>query len=114
MKEILDRVPTQANRYLVTPEGGGTPFYATITRADEPVEAGTPVGRALFMTLQGMEASSITFNPDGSVTQIFDTGTLTITFPNSTTIIERFVGEKYTVTKTTTFNLDGSITEVIS
>lgn len=113
MREVIDRVPADPNRYLVTPEGG-TPFNAVITRADNPTEEGTLIGRALFMALQGMEASLTEFNPDGSITETYDTGVLTTTFPDADTIVETFVGDKGTVVKTTTFNLDGSISEVIS
>lgn len=37
---MRDRQPLQPNRVLVTPENGSTPFYATITRADEPADEG--------------------------------------------------------------------------
>jgi hypothetical protein len=114
MREVVDRVPTQANRVLITPEGGGTPFYAELTRADSPTEAGTPVNRSLFMALQGMEANETVFNADGSITETFDTGVLTTTFSDADTIVETFVGDDYTITKTTTFNSDGSISEVVS
>jgi hypothetical protein len=115
MRDVVDRVPANPNRYLVTPEGGGAPFNAVITRADNPTKKGTPVGRALFMALQGMEPSLTEFEVDGSITETFDTGVLTTTFPDANTIVETFVGaEGGTVTKTTTFNPDGSISEVIS
>lgn len=41
---MQDRIPTPGmeGRVLVTPEGGGTPFYATITMADNPTQEGTP------------------------------------------------------------------------
>lgn len=48
----VDRVPTRANRVLVTPENGGTPYYATITRADEPSVVGTPVNAANLNAMQ--------------------------------------------------------------
>ena len=48
----VDRVPTRANRVLVTPEDGGTPYYATITRADEPSVVGTPVNAANLNAMQ--------------------------------------------------------------
>ena len=54
----VDRVPTRANRVLVTPENGGTPYYATITRADEPSVVGTPVNAANLNAMQ--EASGLT------------------------------------------------------
>jgi hypothetical protein len=56
----VDRVPTRANRVLVTPENGGTPYYATITRADEPSVVGTPVNAANLNAMQN--AAGLTAN----------------------------------------------------
>ena len=41
-----DRVSLNPGRVLVTPEGGGTPYYATLTRADNPTQEGTPLNKA--------------------------------------------------------------------
>lgn len=60
----VDRVPTRANRVLVTPENGGTPYYATITRADEPSVVGTPVNAANLNAMQnaaGLSASKYVY-----------------------------------------------------
>jgi hypothetical protein len=40
---FVDRVATKPNRYKVTPENGGEPYYAILERADEPVVEGTPL-----------------------------------------------------------------------
>lgn len=48
MIEVKDRIPGIPNRIKITPVGGGAPFYATWERADEPLEIGTPVNKALF------------------------------------------------------------------
>lgn len=37
---MRDRQPLDPNRVLITPENGATPFYATITRADNPADEG--------------------------------------------------------------------------
>lgn len=37
---MRDRQPLRPNRVLVAPENGSAPFYATITRADEPADEG--------------------------------------------------------------------------
>lgn len=37
---MRDRQPLQPNRVLITPENGSAPFYATITRADDPADEG--------------------------------------------------------------------------
>ena len=39
---FTDRVATQPNRYKITPTSGST-YYATLERADEPTELGTPL-----------------------------------------------------------------------
>jgi hypothetical protein len=39
---FVDRRPTQPNRYKITQENGAE-YYATLERADEPVEVGTPL-----------------------------------------------------------------------
>ncbi len=76
-------------------------------------QSGTPVNRENLMALQGFIATNITFNDDGSRIETNAKGeTLTITMGNGQ-IVETFEGEK-TITKTTNFNSNGSITEVIS
>lgn len=73
---------------------------------------GTPINRANLMAIQGFQAQNTVFNADGSITQTNSSGqTLTTTFGENT-ITETFVGKK-TISKKTTFNDDGSITEVI-
>ena len=60
----VDRVPTRANRVLVTPEDGSTPYYATITRADEPSVVGTPINAANLNAMQegvGLSASKYVY-----------------------------------------------------
>jgi hypothetical protein len=52
MIDVIDRVPAKPNRILITPEDGSPSFYATWERADEPIEAGTPVNRILFDSIQ--------------------------------------------------------------
>jgi hypothetical protein len=49
---LRDRIPTQPNRRLIAPEGGGTPFYATVERADNPASGneGTPLNKANLLT----------------------------------------------------------------
>ena len=68
----VDRVPTRANRVLVTPEDGGTPYYATITRADEPSVVGTPVNAANLNAMQNaaglMENKTVYVSTTGSDT----------------------------------------------
>lgn len=44
--EFKDRVPTKLGRVKITPENGGTPYYAVVERADDPSVAGTPLSAA--------------------------------------------------------------------
>ena len=76
-------------------------------------QSGTPINRANLMAIQGFVAKSTVFNAEGSITETNGKGeTLTISFGDNV-ITETFKG-KYTVTKTTTFNSDGTISEVIA
>lgn len=47
---MKNRVSKYPNRFVVTPEDGSAPFQATITRADEPIEEGTPLNKATLLT----------------------------------------------------------------
>lgn len=47
---MKDRVPQNPGRVLITPEGGGVPYYATVQWADNPVEAGTPINKAALLS----------------------------------------------------------------
>ena len=40
---MKDRVPANPGRVLITPEDGSSPFYATMTRADNPTQEGDPL-----------------------------------------------------------------------
>lgn len=51
MKDVQNRVPRYPNRVKITPENG-TPFYATWERADEPIQEGTSIDRALFLSIK--------------------------------------------------------------
>lgn len=37
--------PGKEGRVLITPEGGGTPFYATLEMADDAIDIGTPLNK---------------------------------------------------------------------
>ena len=75
---------------------------------------GTPINRKNLMAIQGFINQNTTVNADGSIVQVnWDGQRLTTTFNDDGSITETFVGEK-TITKTTSFGLDGSISEVIS
>lgn len=77
-------------------------------------QSGTKINRRNLLAIQGFIGTNTEFLENGSIRETNDDGeTLTTTFNADGTITEVFVGEK-TITKTTTFNADGSITEVLS
>lgn len=51
--EFKDRVPQKPGRVKITPENG-TAYYATMERADEPIEAGTPLNAGIFNQMIAM------------------------------------------------------------
>lgn len=83
-------------------------------------QAGTPINRKNLMAMQGFVATETyppTKNELGEI-QIIQINTetneqLITTSKQNKQIEEKFIGEK-TIIKTTTFNSDGSISEVIS
>lgn len=61
---MKDRVPSNPGRVLVTPENGGAAYYATLTRADNPTQEGTPLNKANLLTdataaLFGLDANAV-------------------------------------------------------
>lgn len=76
-------------------------------------KSGTPLNRANIMAIQGFEAIETTFSDN----MIFETNskghTLKTEFNPDGSITETFVGEK-TIVKTTIFEANGKIREVIS
>lgn len=43
---MQDRVPVNPGRVLITPENGSAAYYATMTRADNPTQEGTPLNKS--------------------------------------------------------------------
>lgn len=82
---------------------------------DETAEKeGTPLNRTTLMGVQGFSPSVTTFNDDGSITEISPNGNTLITkFNADGSVTEMFTGEK-TITKTTYFDENGNVREVIS
>lgn len=75
---------------------------------------GTKINRKNLLAMQGFIGARIEFLSNGSIRETNTDGeTLTTTFNSDGSITEVLVGEK-TITKTTTFENDGSITEVLS
>lgn len=75
---------------------------------------GTPINRANLMAIQGFIGLDVSYNEDGSIVETNSNGETLTTIKNADgSYTQIFEGEK-TITKTTTFNADGTITEVIS
>lgn len=113
MIEILDRVPSvgkQNMKKIIYPDGREE--IVTIVAADDAVVSGTPVNRNTLMALQGFVAKTTRFDDDGSFVETNGAGHTKTTAYNNGSIIETFVGET-TITKETTINEEGSISEVI-
>ena len=64
-----DRVPQKPGRVKITPENG-TAFYATMERADEPIEVGTPLHAGNFnemiAMIQSVDLTSSVEEGDGN------------------------------------------------
>lgn len=113
MVNFTDRVPENPNQWTME-KADGSSETVTLKRADNPVNAGTPLDRETFMGVQGFISGTTVFNSSGSITETNETGTLTTTFQSNGNIVEKFVGaDGQTVTKTTSFLSDGSIKEVL-
>ena len=109
MMNFKDRVPSQPGRRKIT-HADGTADYVIVEMADNPTVAGTPLNRAAFM------AVTTVFNADGSITATNAAGDkIVTTFLENGNIQDKFTGaDNSTITKTTAFNSDGSISEVLS
>lgn len=46
---MQDRIPVNPGRVLITPENGSASYYATMTRADNPTQEGTPLNKASLL-----------------------------------------------------------------
>lgn len=64
---FVDRKPTRPNRYLVTPENGGAPYYITLTRADEPTEEGTALNAKTLNRFMTKDFVLKDYNGDGII-----------------------------------------------
>lgn len=115
MINFVDRIPTQTGRRKIT-HADGTAEYVTVEMADNPTVEGTPLNRAAFMALQGFETVTTVFNTDGSITATNAAGDkIVTTVLENGNIQDKFTSaDGSTITKTTTFNSDGSISEVLS
>lgn len=73
---------------------------------------GTPINRVNLMAAQGFISSTVAYG-NGVRTIVFQNGEKLKTRLDGNSVVEVFTGEK-TITKTTSFLENGSISEVIS
>lgn len=117
MIDFIDRV--YSGKKIIKYENGTTETV-TIENAEDATVEGTPINRKTLMAMQGFVATQ-TYPPtknefgEEQIIQINEETNeqLITTFKLNGQIEEKFIGQK-TITKTTTFNADGSISEVIS
>lgn len=119
MKQFVDRQPTTPNRKKITFESDPITGinYGTVEFADTPTVNGTNLNRSVFMAMQGFIGCTTEFDTPttGDITETNSDGdTMVTTFPSADVIVETFTSGSIIIVKTTTFNIDGSISEVIS
>lgn len=78
---MKDRVPKYPGRVLITPEDGSAAFYATVARADEPVEVGTPINKAALLSDDTAKMLGFTMDDDPTVSDAFRAIRTQITTP---------------------------------
>ena len=112
MRVVQNRVPKHPGRVELTQVD--TNIY-DMNRADEPTQEGTPVNAALLNAIFGFDNITTVFQEDGTIVQTDPvTGsTKTTTFNEDGSITELLQTGDIRLTKTTTFNEDGSISEVV-
>ena len=111
MELVIDRAPQYPGRVTITPVSGNT---YTITRADQPTQAGTQIDAGLLNSYLGFDNLNTTFGSDGSITQTDpNTGaTLKTTFNSDGSITETLSQNGRSITKRTSFESNGNIQEV--
>lgn len=113
MQLVKNRVPRYPGRVDLSPVSGNV---YDMTRADQPTQAGTPVNAELLNAIYGFDNVETTFQRNGNILQRDpNTGAQILTHFNSDgSIIETFSqGSAPALVKTTIFEADGSISEVL-
>lgn len=113
MELVINRVPLYPGRVNLARVSGNV---YDLTRADQPTQAGTPVNAALLNAIYGFDNIETTFQSNGDILQRDpDTGAQILTHFNSDgSIKETFSqGSAPALVKTTIFEADGSISEVL-
>ena len=119
---INDLVPTDNTKLYryekVDPTGASLspPEYVYLKYAPGELSLQpTTINRELLLAMQGFQATTTVFNSNGSITETNSKNeTLQTVFNANGSITQTFTAGSQVITKTTTFNEDGSISEVIS
>lgn len=74
---MKDRMTANPGRVLITPEDGSAAFYATVTRADNPTQAGDPLSKITFLkdataALYGLGADAVPDDVFSAIKQLLD------------------------------------------
>lgn len=74
---MQDRVPVNPGRVLIAPENGAAAYYATLTRADNPTQEGTPLNKATFLkdntaSLFGLNSNSVPDDVFSAIRSLID------------------------------------------
>lgn len=75
---MQDRVPVNPGRVLIAPENGAAPYYATMTRADNPTQEGTALNKATLLkdstaALFGLDATAVPDDVLSTIKSLLDT-----------------------------------------
>jgi hypothetical protein len=66
---LKDRISSKPGRVLITPENGSAAYYASLTRADEATQEGTPFNKASVLT--DATAALVGLGADATPNQVF-------------------------------------------
>ena len=100
--EFIDRIQADPNKIKLTAVDGEANTY-TYEKPGTVKTEGTDINRAALMAIQGLEAVTTVFNPDGSITKTNGLGQKLKTewLPDGS-MVETLTGDK-TIKKTTKF-----------
>ena len=114
MVEITDRVSKNVNQFTIIKSDGSSENVILVSN-EVPIIEGTPINRDTLMAIQGFIGITTVFEDDGSITETNSQGHIMKTIFNSDgSITERFTADGRTIAKTTYFDEDGTIREVMS
>lgn len=91
-----DRVPVNPGRVLITPENGDPAFYATMARADNPLQEGTPLNKNTLLkdataALFGLGSDAVPDDALAAIKSAFDSQAIDIASKAKTELVS-YVG----------------------